>query len=55
MQEGTRDIQAPAQTVRRLPAGWFRPRREEWLMLGFVVVGIAICLATAGEIDLFSV
>ena len=55
MQEGTRDIQAPAPTVRRLPAGWFRPRREEWLMLGFVVVGIAICLATAGEIDLFSV
>lgn len=55
MQEGTRDIQGPAPTIRRLPAGWFRPRREEWLILAFAVVGIAICLATSGEIDLFSV
>jgi hypothetical protein len=55
MQDGTRDIQAPAPTIRRLPAGWFRPRREEWLMLAFVVVGIVICLVTSGEIDLFSV
>ena len=55
MQEGTGDIQAPAPAIRRLPARWFRPRHEEWLILAFAVVGIAICLATDGSIDLFSV
>lgn len=55
MQQGKRHIQSPARGIYRLPAGWFRPRREEWLMLAFVIVGIVICLATSGEIDLFSV
>ncbi len=55
MHEGKREIQAPAPRIHRLPVGWFRPRREEWLMLAFVSVGILICLATSGEIDLFEV
>jgi len=55
MQEGKRDIHSPASEVHRLPMGWARPRREEWLMLGFLVVGVLICLATSAEVDLFSV
>jgi hypothetical protein len=55
MYDSMTDKQSSAPAIHGLPSGWFRPRREEWALLALVGLGVVICFATSGEVDLFSV